>query len=132
MTGPEPWELSDAEIWGQLDGAWLLGEFQQSEAEERGPAGVWLSMRGVFEGACAAIARAFQDWQAALQRMSATMAHLITQTWRPLGAIAAACQPDPRPRRSAPLPTLQVALQVNARVPRVTRAARPHHRPQHR
>ncbi|WP_295822583.1 hypothetical protein [uncultured Deinococcus sp.] len=145
MSGPEPWELSDAEFWGEVDGATVLRQFRQAEHREmrerrqlirerttptRSVDGEWFAA-WLFEQ----WAGAWREMQAAMQQMSAAMERLTAHCRSLPGTTSEASRPGttPRPHRTTALPTLQAALQANARAPGVTRALRPVlHRRQHR
>lgn len=124
----EPWELTDAQFWGELDAALLMADFQASEQAEsiarfrawagRPPTprelGVWQRQERVMS----ALAESLERLTAALTEQIAPL-----RAWMKKWSADPKEADQPRPRRGQPRPTprtLHAALAVNVRaVPRL-------------
>lgn len=112
MTGRELWELTDAEIWGQVDHAWIMETFRRNELSEARQRREAIAQRLAL------------DWDPLLARYAAAVVRFAQQINAfndsfPCLSAPASAQPRPKRDRKAArprqCPPLTAALQVNAR-----------------
>ncbi|MFW8627668.1 hypothetical protein [Deinococcus sp. ME38] len=137
------WQQTDAEIWAQVDAAWLLEAFRTSEQAEAPRAHL---PHGSPQGLADIMDNLLRDWAAAsikhvgitLHEMHALYAELIAQpaSHRTAANLQVILN---RPARSTPslprtCPDFPAALEGSRRVrlPRTTHPRPRHHRRQHR
>lgn len=115
----EPWELSDEQPWGEINYAALMEAFRRSEVTEarEARAARQVAFSEIFVGQFAEALLAWHDHAAAqLAQINESMRQMVEHMKRPRPAVPQPIRP-PLPRRAqhlAPVPSLRVALAVNA------------------
>jgi len=119
MTRPEPWELSDDQLWREINHAALIEAFRRSEiSEKREARQAWEAAHPEWAARqfVEAMAKVVACMQANWDEMRL---HMTWECARPT-PVATATRPlsaghTRRPDHLAPVPTLRAALATNAR-----------------